>query len=202
MLFQPTYFSPICQFQQLVNTKEVVFEVQDNFQKQTYRTRLKIYTPTGIQSLVIPIKHNKGIRQKTKDVWIDTSIRWQHKHFKSLQNSYRSSPYFEYYEDDLVPLYEKRYDFLLDFLFETQEVCFEMLQIDCAYTKTSNYEIEYEKNTDFRSLAEAKSKQIFDVVAYKQVFEAKHGFLPNLSILDLLFNEGPNAMSFLLKSTS
>ena len=202
MLFQPTYFSPIYQFQKLVNAEEVVFEVHDNFQKQTYRTRVKIYTPNGVQSLVIPIKHNKGIRQKTKDIRVDTSIKWQHKHFKSLQNSYRSSPYFEYYEDELVPLYEKKYDFLLDFLFETQEVCFEMLQVDCAYVKTNQYEIDCEKNIDFRFLAEAKSKQIFDVVAYKQVFEAKHGFIPNLSILDLLFNEGPNAMSFLIKSIS
>lgn len=199
MLFQPTYFSPIFQFQQLVKAEEVVFEVQDNFQKQTYRTRLKIYTPNGIQTLVIPIKHNKGIRQKTKDVRIDHSFRWQRKHFKSLQNSYRSSPYFEFYEEDIAPIYEKQYEFLIDFLFKTQEMCFELLQIDGNYTKTSSYETEYADKMDFRFLADAKLNQNFEVLTYKQVFEIKHGFKPNLSILDLLFNEGPNAISLLIK---
>lgn len=199
MLFQPTYFSPIFQFQQLVKAEAVEFEIQDNFQKQTYRTRLKIYTPNGVQTLVIPIRHNKGERQKTKDVRIDRSFRWQRKHYKSLQNSYRSSPYFEFYEEDIAPIYEKQYEFLLDFLFETQEMCFEMLQIDSNYAKTSSYETEYADEMDFRFLADAKSNQNFEYLAYKQVFEIKHGFIPNLSILDLLFNEGPNAISLLIK---
>lgn len=199
MLFQPTYFSPIYQFQKLVNENEVLFEVQDNYQKQTYRTRLNIATPNGIQLLTIPIKHNKGIRQKTKEVRIDNTYRWQRKHLKSLQTAYRSSPYFEFYEDEITPLYEKPHKHLLDFLFLTQELSFELLQIDSNYSKTTEYEPDYTKSLDFRFLAEAKSKQKFEVAPYKQVFEDKHAFIPNLSILDLLFNEGPNALSLLLE---
>jgi len=198
MLFQPTYFSPIYQFQKLVNADEVVFEVQDNFQKQTYRTRLNIATPNGIQRLTIPIKHNNGIHQKTKEVHIDNTYKWQRKHIKSLQTSYRSSPYFEFYEDEIIPLYEKQHDYLLDFLLLTQELSFELLQLENTYSKTSEYIPNYVKNLDFRFLAEAKTKQVFEVEPYIQVFKTKHGFIPNLSILDLLFNEGPNALSFLM----
>ena len=199
MLFQPTYFSPIYQFQQLVNADEVVFEVQDNFQKQSYRTRMQIATPIGIQTLIIPIRHNNGIRQKTKEVRIDNSFRWQRKHYKSLQNSYRSSPYFEFYEDEISPLYKKPHKYLLDFLILSQELSFELLQIESNYSKTTEYKPDYIKNLDYRFLENAKSKQKFEVVQYKQVFENKHDFIPNLSILDLLFNEGPNALSLLVK---
>jgi hypothetical protein len=197
MIFQPTYFSPIYQFQKLVNADEVFFEVQDNYQKQSYRTRLKIYTPNGLQSLVIPIKHQKGVRLLTKDVEIEYAFDWQKKHLKSLQNSYRSSPYFEYYEDDIMPIYKKKEKYLIDFLFKTQELSFEMLQIDVNYQKTKEYIPKYPKDQDFRFLNDPKLKEVFPIKKYTQVFEGKHGFIPNLSILDLLFNEGPNAISLL-----
>lgn len=197
MLFLPTYFSPICQFQKLITAESIVFEVFDNYQKQTYRTRFNIYSPNGIQLLNIPIKHQKGIRQKTKDVRIDNSCQWQKNHLKSLQNAYRSSPYFEFYEDDLLPLYQNKCNFLLDFLLKTQELSFDMLQLDINYKKTTSYQVDYTEQHDYRHLALTKSKQTFATDPYKQVFDDKHGFLPNLSILDLVFNEGPNALSFL-----
>jgi hypothetical protein len=197
MIFQPTYFSPIYQFQQLVATDTVIFETQDNFQKQTYRTRCSIYGANGKLSLNIPIKHSKGTRQTTRDVKIENAFPWQKNHFKSIENAYRSSPYFEFYEDDLRPLYETEYKYLLDFLFKTQELSFELLQLDISYKKTNQYIAAYPQKEDFRFLAIAKSKQEFPVKEYTQVFQEKHGFIPNLSILDLLFNEGPNALSLL-----
>jgi len=197
MLFQPTYFSPISQFQKLVYAKECLFEIQDNYQKQTYRTRVSIATPQGRQELIIPIKHLKGIRQKTKEVQIEYSYPWQRKHFKSFQNSYRSSPYFEYYEDDLAPIYEKKEKYLLDFLLKTQELSFEMLQLNIEISKTSEYLTSYPPEKDFRFLANTKVNETSPFPKYNQVFEAKHGFIPNLSILDLLFNEGPNSVRLL-----
>jgi hypothetical protein len=197
MIFQPSYFSPISQFQQLVNDENIIFEIFDNYQKQTYRNRCNIYSPNGLLSLTIPVLHTKTLHQKTKDVKIENSFSWQKNHFKSLQNSYRSSPYFEFYEDDLAPIYEKSHKFLLDFLFLTQELSFEMLQIDIHFSKTTSYEVDYPKSIDFRNLVDAKSKRIFEIESYKQVFDNKYGFISNLSILDLLFNEGPNAISFL-----
>ena len=198
MIFQPTYFSPIAQFQQLLKANSVVFEVFDNYQKQTYRNRFNLYSPNGLQSLSIPILHNNGVRQRTKDVKIENSFPWQKNHFKSLENAYRSSPYFEFYEDDIAPLYEKPQKFLIDFLLQTQELSLDMLQLESNYDKTTSYRLDYPKSQDYRFLAEAKSKKIFTTKPYKQVFDNKHGFIPNLSILDLIFNEGPNSINFLM----
>ena len=198
MIFQPTYFSPIAQFQKLVLADSVVFEVFDNYQKQTYRNRFNIYSPNGLQSLSIPILHNNGIRQRTKDVKIENSFPWQKNHFKSLENAYRSSPYFEFYEDDIAPLYEKSQKFLIDFLLKTQELSLEMLQLSDSFSKTTTYELSYPENQDFRFLALAKSKNTYTSKVYKQVFDNKYGFIPNLSILDLIFNEGPNTISILV----
>jgi len=198
MIFQPTYFSPIIQFKKLVNVEKCLFEIQDNYQKQTYRTRFSIYTPQGKQDLYIPVKHQKGVKLMTKEIEIENRYKWQRKHFKSLQNSYRSSPFFEYYEDDLAPIFEKEEKYLLDFLLKTQELSFDMLQLDMEVNKTEEYLIDYPKEHDFRFLENPKlkfDKTIFN--KYTQVFETKHGFISNLSILDLLFNEGPNAVSLL-----
>ena len=197
MIFQPTYFSPIYQFQQLVNADNIVFEVCDSYQKQSYRTRLNIYSPNGVQSLIIPIKHQSGIKQLTKDIKIENTYKWQRNHLKSLQNSYRSSPFFEFYEDDLITLYKKEEKFLLDFLLKSQELAFEMLQIEPSISKTTQFIKEYTKEKDFRFLDSPKIKKKFNLNHYTQVFIDKHGFLPNLSILDLLFNEGSNAISLL-----
>ena len=198
MVFQPTYFSPVYQFQKLIKSDTVIFEVFDNYQKQTYRTRCSIYGANGKLSLNIPIKHHNGVRQKTRDIKIENAFPWQKNHFKSLENAYRSSPYFEFYEDELIPFYNKEYTYLLDFLLETQKWSFDTLQLDIDFQKTKEFITHYPKDEDYRYLSDAKSKETFPVQAYNQVFAQKHGFIPNLSILDLLFNEGPNALNFLL----
>ena len=196
MIFQPTYFSPIYQFKQLLQADEVTFEVYDNYQKQSYRNRFHIFNSNGFLSLSIPIKHNNAKRLLTRDALIENDFNWQKNHFRSLKNSYQSSPYFEYYEDDIAPFYEKPQKYLLDFLLKTQELSLEMLQADVSFSKTDSYQ-DYTEKEDFRFMGNAKLKQDFPFIKYKQVFEEKHGFIPNLSILDLIFNEGPNASSFL-----
>lgn len=116
--------------------------------------------------------------------------------FRSLEASYRSSPFFEFYEDDIRPVFEKKYDFLIDLNLASVEVVNECLGLDIDYESTASYELEGYKN-DFRNLVNAKSKQVFEMEPYTQVFESKHGFLGNLSTLDLLFNEGTNALHYL-----
>lgn len=197
MIFQPLYFGPVYQYKKILEAKEVVFEVQDNYQKQTYRTRQHIYGANGFLSLNIPIIHGKGVRQKTKEVRIENKFPWQKNHFKSLENAYRSSPYFEFYEDDLSKLYSKEYTFLIDFLFDSIDFIWAHLPLEKPYQKTKEFQLEYPENVDMRHLANAKDKSTYQVPSYIQVFENKHGFIPNLSILDLLFNEGPNAANLL-----
>jgi len=200
MIFQPTYFSPIYQYKQLLKADKVIFEVFDNYQKQTFRTRLMMYHSNGILPLVIPIKHLKKERRKTRDTLIENNFNWQQNHFRSLKTAYQSSPFFEYYEDEIIPLYEKPQKYLLDFLLQTQELTFEMLQLDTKIKHTSSYKKEYPDNEDFRFFAKTKIMRNFATQRYKQVFESRHGFIANLSILDLIFNEGPNAVSFLKDS--
>lgn len=198
MLFQPSYFAPIIQYVAIVQTNKVVFEVQDNFQKQTYRNRCFIYGANGKQLLTVPLMHNKiKAKQKTRDIKIDNSFAWQKLHFKTLQSAYSSSPFFEFYEDDLRPIYQSSFEFLLDLNFKTFEVISEALQLEIPYKKTEEYKLDVAAENDFRFLANAKRKLDLTLKNYVQVFDDKHGYIQNLSILDLLFNEGPNALSYL-----
>ena len=199
-LFIPTYFAPISQYAEIINTDEVTFEVHDNFQKQSYRNRCYIFNTNGKQLLNIPVKHpNSSSRKQTKDTLVENVTQWQDQHFKSLKTAYRNSPFFEFYVDDIAPIFEKKYTYLQDVTIDTFLFTSEALQINTNFKKTSSY-AEATKNKDFRNLADVKAQPKNLVENYIQMFDDKHGFLPNLSILDLLFMEGPNAISFLEKN--
>jgi hypothetical protein len=199
-LFIPTYFGPISQYSEIINTAEVLFEVHDNFQKQSFRNRCYIFNTNGKQLLNIPVKHpNSSSRKQTKDTLIENTTYWQDQHFKSLKTAYRNSPFFEFYVDDLAHIFEKKYTYLQDINIDTFLFVSEALQISSNFKKTSSYTEVLESN-DFRNLAAIKTKPKNLVKPYIQMFDDKHGFLPNLSILDLLFMEGPNAISFLEKN--
>ena len=195
MLFLPTYFAPISQYVAIFKNNEIIFEVEDNFQKQTYRNRCNIYGANGKLTLNIPIIHNG--KQKTKDIRIDNSAKWQRLHFRSLSAAYNSSPFFEFYEDDLRPLYEQKQKFLLDFNIKCHEFIMTALQSEIGYSKTDTYEVK-PNILDFRNLAIAKKEPNYSFDSYFQVFNNKHGFITNLSVLDLLFMEGPNTFLYLI----
>jgi hypothetical protein len=196
ILLQPTYFPSISHYVAMVQSDAIIYELEDNFQKQTNRNRMYIYSPNGLQMLNIPIKHSKEIHQKTKEVKIEYDFNWQKQHFKSLDAAYRSSPYFEYFEDDFHQIFEKKYDFLVDLNFKAMEVISKCLGIPLQYEKTTEYFSEPTEQVDFRHLANGK-KDISTFSKYTQVFDDKHGFINNLSILDLLFNEGRSAKEYL-----
>jgi hypothetical protein len=198
ILLHPSYFPSISHFAAMVQSDKITFEMEDNFQKQTNRNRTYIYSPNGIQLLNIPIKHSNLSRQKTKDIKIEQAFDWQKQHFKSLEAAYRSSPFFEYFEDDLLPVFQKKYTFLMDLNFEALEITTKCLRMKLEFDTTTEYfhEIENPEITDFRYLVNGKKDHsIFE--PYTQVFDDKHGFLNNLSVLDLLFNEGKFAMDYL-----
>lgn len=197
-LLHPSYFPSISHFAAMAQSHSITFEMEDNFQKQTNRNRTYIYSPNGIQLLNIPIKHSNLSHQKTKDIKIEQEFDWQKQHFKSLEAAYRSSPFFEFFEDDLLPIFQKKHTFLMDLNFEALEITAKCLRMKLEFDTTSEYfhEIENPEIIDFRYLINGKKDHsIFE--PYTQVFDDKHGFLNNLSVLDLLFNEGKFAMDYL-----
>ena len=195
-LLLPTYFPSISNFSAIAKADSVVFEIEDNFQKQTNRNRTYIYSPNGIQMLNIPIKHSREKNQKTKEVKLETAFDWQKQHFKSLEAAYRTSPFFEYFEDALLPIFTKKHTFLMDLNFETIEIVSKCLKIKLEFEKTTEYFREVPIGLDFRYLANGK-KDVSNFKPYTQVFGEKHGFINNLSVLDLLFNEGRFALDYL-----
>lgn len=197
-LLHPTYFPDILTFATIIQ-KETIWEVEDNYQKQTYRNRCYICTDQGRHLLSIPIRHvgGKEGRQKCKDVKLDNSYPWQRQHWRTLETVYRTSPYFEYYEDEIESLFKNEQKFLLDFNLKTIETICNCLQIEMPTERTSNYEIDSFDAVDMRLLVNAKKKIKFDQIGYNQVFGDRHDFVENTSILDLLFNEGPNSVSYL-----
>ncbi|PKP14896.1 MAG: hypothetical protein CVU07_12535 [Bacteroidetes bacterium HGW-Bacteroidetes-23] len=197
-LVHPTYFPSISHYAAMVQAEQVVFEMEDNFQKQTNRNRMYIYSPNGIQMLNIPIKHSKIANQKYKDVKIEPDFNWQKQHFKSLEAAYRTSPFFEYFEDDIAPIFQKKHTFLMDLNLEVFELLNQCLGISISPEKSIEYFHEVNDVTDFRFLANGKKDQT-QCEPYTQVFGEKHGFLNNLSVLDLLFNEGRYALDYLKK---
>ncbi len=197
ILIHPTYFPTIAHFVAMVNTEEVVFEMDDNFVKQTYRNRTYIYGANGKLALNIPVIHTQKKRQKYRDVKIFNEEKWQTQHWKSLLSAYRTSPFFEYYEDELQPLFEIKTNYLLDFNYKCFETIVECLQLELKVSKNEVYQKDVEGKTDFRFLVNAKKEKVHSFENYTQVFHEKHGFIPNLSILDLLFNEGPNTLNYL-----
>jgi|SRR6218665_535918 len=196
ILIHPTYFPSISHFVAIVQTDKVTFEMEDNFQKQTNRNRTYIYSPNGIQLLNIPIKHSKEKHQKTKDVKLETAFDWQKQHFKSLEAAYRTSPFFEYFEDSLMPVFTKKHIFLMDLNLETMDIVSKCLGLPFVFEETVEYFHEVNEYTDFRNLANGK-KDNAQFESYTQVFGEKFGFINNLSILDLLFNEGRFALDYL-----
>lgn len=201
-LLQTTYFGPIQWYQKLYRYDHSMIEQYDSFQKQTYRNRCMIATANGTQALTVPIIHNGEL---VKDLRISDHNQWRRVHWNALQSAYSESPFFEYYADDLHPFFEQKYDFLVDFNEAIRQKVCELIDIHPNVEYTTKYQPsalnpQPSTLTDFRDVINAKHPQPdegFTPKEYWQVFQHKHGFLPNLSILDLLFNMGPESVFFL-----
>lgn len=198
LLLHPGYFPNIANFAAIVQN-DICWEVMDNFQKQTYRNRCYICTDLGKHMLNIPIKHvgNRKGKQRYGDVKIDNDYPWQRQHWRTLETAYRTSPFFEFYEDDIAPLYHNTFHSLMDFNLKTIETVCECLQIKMPQDRTEVFEVEVTDKIDGRILINSKANFQFQQPEYVQVFEDRNDFIPNLSILDLLFNEGTNTLNYL-----
>lgn len=197
-LIHPTYFPNLAHFVAMLKSDVVYFEVCDNYQKQTHRNRTEIYGSNGKLALTVPVSYSQRNRQLYKEVTIANDGLWQAQHLKSLQSAYSMSPFFEYYIDDLTALFNKRYNFILDFNLNCFDVIKDCLQLEINIEHTEIFEKEAEAKTDLRKLVN-RNYEVNSFQPYTQVFTEKYGFIPNLSILDLLFNEGPNTELYLKK---
>lgn len=191
------YAAPIAYYHYLVNYPCRI-EVYGSYQKQTYSNRCYIATSNGIEALSIPVEKPEG-KAMVKDIRISNATNWQTLHYRAIESAYSSSPFFEYFADDIAKIYDREYKLLLDFNLDLQhlllrELNYKSLNIKLTESYTQTPDIEH---TDLRQ--EFSAKKAFDLLpnitdkAYHQVFSHKFGFLPNLSIFDMLFNLGHEA---------
>jgi hypothetical protein len=189
-LIVPTaYLPPVAYMVECMHSERITIEAFETYKKQTCRNHCAIYGPNGRQRLSIPVIKVNGNHTLTKDIRISYSQDWQKVHWRSIETAYNNSPFFLFYRDHLEPFYFKKFDFLLDFNTKLLDVLFMIFRIE--------KEIGF---TDHFGKASIHQDHLF-FPSYTQVFEAKSGFLPNLSVIDLLFNLGPEAVDYLRDSS-
>lgn len=197
-IFPLFYLPPVEYFTQLIRCKEtILLEKFEHFPKQTYRNRATIQSPNGRLDLIVPVIKGSKNHTKVKDVKISYDFRWQRLHWMSLQTSYRSSAYFEFYEDELAPFYENKWEFLFDYNEQLLALLLKFLKLNISYGYTEEYQPATIDVKDFRESIHPKQSLSHTSKPYFQVFEHQTGFLTNLSVIDLLFSQGPQSISYL-----
>ena len=191
ILLSSAYLPPISFFTAINSGGDVLIEQYDNYCKQTYRNRCRIATAGGVQSLTIPVVKSDAPKQLMKDVRISDHGEWRRQHWNALESAYMNSPFFMYYQDDFRPFYEKKYEFLIDFNTELTLRIMELAGIRNGVILTESYTRNTDNMSDLRNLVNPGKNEPEKPKEYWQVFRQKHGFIGNLSAVDLLFNMGP-----------
>lgn len=207
MIFPCLYHAPIVYYALLLaDPGDIILERHDHYTKQTYRNRCRILGGNGSMNLVVPIVKDHGNKTISKDVRIDYDTSWQPIHWKSINAAYASSPFFEYIIDSYQGLYEKRYIFLVDLNMDLLKLTLDLLNIDKQIQLSASYEHLSPDNDPRECIHPKRSFQMsnvsYEALPYQQVFNDRHGFVKDLSIIDLLFNEGQNAADLLKRSIS
>jgi len=203
ILLSLSYLGPLQLYCRYFETAKIIIEQNDTYQKQSYRNRCDIYGANGRLSLSIPVKHERGRRLKVKETKIDYATDWRRLHWKGIESAYKSSPYFEYYRDIFEPYYRKEFIYLVDFCKRLNDEILILLNypIRPEFTQEFIFPGQIENGFDYRDLIHPKMSLVADegfrVIEYTQVFSQAHGFIPNLSILDLIFNIGPESGKYL-----
>lgn len=205
VLLSSSYLAPIQYYQELIKYPSALIEQHDHYIKQTYRNRCRIIGPEGIQNLTIPIiKPLEGF-ESMRDIQMSEHGNWRHQHWQAIKTAYKNTPYFDYFEEDFIKFYTTKYKYLFEFNQELQNVICSLLNIDPKIELTSRYTKTDELPNDVLDLRDAihpKKNNISNPLNFKryyQVFEHKHKFSANLSIIDLLFNMGPESIFYLDK---
>ena len=206
-ILSPLYFPPVQWFQKLHRYGKCIIDTGEHFVKQTYRNRCLIATANGVQALTVPTERPEGVKQAMNNTRISEHGDWRHLHWQALVSAYGESPFFCYYADDLQPFFEKRYNSLADFNIDIITTLCTLLDVRPNISISPTY-------VDAKALADDTNQGIADFREairpkhplpdaqfmprpYYQVYATRHGFLPNMSVIDLLFNEGPEGIFFL-----
>lgn len=194
------YLGPVQQYSKMFHFPEVRIETSENYLKQSYRNRCIIAGANGPLPLSVPIVKPDTLKCLTKDIRVSDHGNWRHLHWNAIVSAYNSTPFFEYYEDDFAPFYEKKYEFLFDFNEELRMLICQLLDIQPQIQYTTSFEADVENDFRWISPKQDIADPSFLLKPYYQVFQDKHGFLPNLSIIDLLFNTGNEGILILRDS--
>ncbi len=198
IVLSSNYLAPIEYYSHIFRSQRVIVEVNDNFQKQTYRNRCNIMGANGVMQLNIPIEKSLTKKNLMRDVKISSHGNWQHLHWNAIVSAYNSSPFFEYYEDDFRCFYDKTFVFLHDYNEQLRELIFRQLHIEVDVEYTTDYiKVLPDEYLDFRNKIHPKKESNFSTAEYWQVFKEKFGFVSNLSVIDLLFNMGNESRLYL-----
>ena len=178
---------------------KIIFEVHETYHKQSFRNHCIIYGPNGEQKLTIPVIKVNGNHTLTKDIRISDHAPWQKIHWRSISTAYNNSPFFLYYQDALIPFFEKKVEFLADYNIGLLQTLLGLMHLNCSARLTGQYEKRPVGIADLRNGIIANDPQVIKTFPpYVQVFEPRHGFIGGLSILDALFNLGPETAEYLM----
>ncbi|MCC8188710.1 MAG: WbqC family protein [Bacteroides sp.] len=197
------YMAPVSWYSKLYHYGHIRIEQYDHYLKQTYRNRCTLAGPNGTLALTVPIVKPDTLKCPMKDIRISDHGHWRHQHWNAIESAYNSTPFFEYYREDLQPFYEQKFEFLTDFNESLCHSICELIDLQPDMRRTGEYRKAFgPRERDLREAIHPKkgNDPEFTIVPYYQVFEDRHGFLSDLSILDLLFNMGPESLLVLQRS--
>lgn len=198
VLVSTAYLPPISFFASILEAKTITVEQQENYVKQTYRNRCHILSANGLLSLCIPVNKVNGNHTFTKDIRISNLSNWQINHWRAIESAYNNSPFFLYYRDELEKIFTQTYELLIDYNTDLLKFILKKLHISTEINFTDDFIPVNNSENDLRYRFHAKLNQHQEKFPhYYQVFEEKYGFISNLSIIDLLFNEGPESKYYL-----
>ncbi len=204
-ILSTAYLPPIQIFSRLVSNGRILIEQHEHYTKQSYRNRCTILSANGPLNLTIPVVKDSGNKMPIRDVEIDYCTPWQKVHWRAMESAYKSSPYFEHIADSLVPFYEQQTKYLFDFNLKLIETLLNFLEVSVKMEMTTEYIHHYPEGLlDLRGVSPKmdfkKADPQYSEVPYYQVFSHKQPFVPNLSVIDLVFNEGLLSLDIMRKA--